>query len=173
MCGIARVCGHLLPELKKEAINILSKQLSHRGPDGRGSYIDDQVGLVHTRLSIIDISECGNQPIYSESKSIVLICNGEIYNYKTLRQELLKKGHIFSSNSDCETIIHLYEECSGDIAQLLRQLTGMLWDSKKQQIYIARDRIGIKPLYYSLKNSLLVFSSEVKPIVTTGLVNKK
>jgi asparagine synthase (glutamine-hydrolysing) len=177
MCGIAGIYGSFQPEKKQQALDVLSRQLVHRGPDGCGDYIDDKVGLVHTRLSIIDLSKNGNQPLFNEDKSIVLICNGEIYNYQEIRTDLLSKGHSFCSNSDSEVILHLYEEHNGDLPKLLARLTGMfafaLWDIRRQKLFIARDRIGIKPMYYSFSDGNLVFASEVKPIAATSLVDAR
>ncbi|MCW3121327.1 MAG: asparagine synthase [Flavipsychrobacter sp.] len=175
MCGIAGLYGEFAPDATKKAITALNCSLAHRGPDGNGVFQADGIALVHTRLSIIDLSENGNQPLYNEDRSLVLICNGELYNYKELTADLINKGHRFSSNSDCEVILHLYEDLSGDLPKLLNMLTGMfafaLWDIKRQQLFIARDRIGIKPFYYSYDNGKLVFASEVKPVAETGLVD--
>ena len=175
MCGIAGVYGSMGTGEKTASLNILSTCLAHRGPDGNGRYVDGQVGLQHTRLSIIDLSANGNQPLYNEDRSLVLVCNGEIYNYLDIRKELIDKGHTFSSHSDSEVILHLYEENINAPHKLLDRLTGMfafaLWDTKKKKLFIARDRVGIKPLYYSYENNTLVFSSEVKPIAQTKLVN--
>lgn len=174
MCGIAGVYGRFPTEQKRAALMRLSGQLSHRGPDGSRLYEDIDIGLVHTRLSIIDLSEAGNQPLYNEDSTLVLICNGELYNYQGLRKELQEKGHEFSSHSDCEVILHLYEEYKGDPEKVLARITGMfafaLWDTKKEILFIARDRLGIKPLYYSRKGDTFIFSSEVRPIVNCGLV---
>ncbi len=173
MCGIAGVIGRFAPESRHKFLDSLSSGLAHRGPDGCRSYEDDHAGLVHTRLSIIDLSARGNQPFYNEDKSVVLICNGEIYNYKQLRTELEAKGHRFNSDSDSEVIVHLYEDHRNQPEQLLLRLTGMfafaIWDVKAKKLLLARDRIGIKPLYYLSANGHLVFSSEVQPIANTGI----
>jgi asparagine synthase (glutamine-hydrolysing) len=173
MCGIAGIYGALPPEKREYALNKLSSGLAHRGPDGHKHFQDGNIGLVHTRLSIIDLSERGDQPLYNEDRSLVLVCNGEIYNYRSIRNMLLEKGHVFSSDSDCEVILHLYEEYNGDLSRLLNSLTGMfafaLWDISKKELFIARDRIGIKPLYYYQSDETLIFSSEVRPIAETRL----
>ncbi len=175
MCGIAGLYGQPNTAAKQTAIAAINRSLAHRGPDGNGLFEEDKVTLIHTRLSIIDLSADGDQPLYNEDRSLVLICNGEIYNYKKLREDLISRGHRFASESDCEVILHLYEECSNDPAKLLSQLTGMfafaLWDTGKQQLLVARDRIGIKPLYYNYNNGQLIFSSEVKPVAETGLID--
>jgi len=169
MCGIAGVYGDFSTEAKSKILDGFLSDLTHRGPDGSGTYANDEIGLIHTRLSIIDLSANGAQPLYSEDKSLVLICNGEIYNYQDIRNELLGKGHIFSSASDSEVIIHLYEEYAGDLQKTLDRLIGMfafaLWDNNTKKLVIARDRIGIKPLYYRHDGDKLFFASEVKPLI--------
>jgi asparagine synthase (glutamine-hydrolysing) len=175
MCGIAGIYGSLSRGERQSAEEILSGNLAHRGPDGHGLYEHDLVSLVHRRLSIIDLSEKGSQPLYNEDRSLALVCNGEIYNYLQVRAELIAKGHTFYSNSDSEVILHLYEEHHNDLKQLLSRLTGMfafaLWDEKRKKLFVARDRVGIKPLYYSWDNGSLIFASEVKPIASCGLVS--
>lgn len=174
MCGIAGIYGKYLPELEQKITDSFFRSLAHRGPDGRGKFQNESISLIHTRLSIIDLSEHGNQPLFNEDKTLVLICNGEIYNYKELRQELLNKNHKLSSDSDCETILHLYEEYPDDPEKLISRLTGMfafaLWDTKRKRLLIARDRLGIKPLYYTQFNNSLVFASEVKPIAASQIM---
>lgn len=177
MCGIGGfIHSGNLSQSQSQGMK-LQASLSHRGPDGNGIYNDSRVTLVHTRLSIIDLSESGNQPLYNEDKSIVLICNGEIYNYKEIREELLKNGHQFSSSSDSEVIIHLYEETNFNISKTLSRLVGMfafaIWDVKFNKLIVARDRVGIKPLYFKFRNEELSFCSEVKPLVTSGLASNK
>jgi asparagine synthase (glutamine-hydrolysing) len=127
-------------------------------------------------LSIIDLSPEGNQPLYNEDKSLVLVCNGEIYNYEVLRRLLTEKGHQFSSHSDSEVILHLYEEYRDQPEEVVNALNGMfafaLWDVNKKRLFIARDRVGIKPLYFSVSSNHLIFSSEVSSIVATGIVDE-
>jgi asparagine synthase (glutamine-hydrolysing) len=172
MCGIGGIYRRQDKIVRRQAAQKMSDCIAHRGPDGRGIYEDDDITLVHTRLSIIDLSENGNQPLYNEDKSLVLVCNGEIYNYQSLTQSLLEKGHRFSSHSDCEVILHLYEEYEGKIEKVLSRLTGMfafaLWDLKSKKLSVARDRVGIKPLYYSTANSGFVFSSEISGVLNAG-----
>ncbi len=149
--------------------------LDHRGPDGHSTYLDDSVGLVHNRLSIIDLSENGTQPLFNEDGTLILICNGEIYNFLEIRKRLVGLGHQFSSHSDCEVILHLYEEKKGDIESTLNSLVGMfafaLYDKSVNKLILARDRMGIKPLYYSASNSFFSFASEVNPLVKSDLVS--
>ncbi len=174
MCGIGGFIHNGDKSLGESQGRKLKTSIAHRGPDGDGMYSDAQVVLVHSRLSIIDLSESGNQPLYNEDRNLVLICNGEIYNYFEIREELIKKGHKFSSSSDSEVIVHLFEEYNFNIKKTLSRLTGMfafaIWDVKLKKLIVARDRIGIKPLYYSLNKGLLSFCSEVKPLVNAGLV---
>ncbi len=174
MCGIAGFYGYRDDKLIKK----FSEQLSHRGPDGEGYYINDNVTLLNRRLAIID-RKGGDQPIYNEEKSIVVTYNGEIYNFQDLRDKLKKAGHRFSTKSDTEVIVHGYEEW-GDIC--FDRFNGMfavaLYDIKNEKLILARDHFGIKPLYYSLISTdavtkRLLFSSEIKPLVYSGLIDKK
>ena len=161
MCGI---CGYV----GVNASGLLEKMteaLVHRGPDSAGYYRDRDVGLGHRRLSIIDVAG-GQQPIENETGSIVLICNGEIYNYRELRAQLLSRGHRFRTKSDSEVILHLYED---DGAECLRRLNGMfafaIYDKDRRRLFLARDRLGIKPLYYAALGKSFLFASEFKSIL--------
>jgi asparagine synthase (glutamine-hydrolysing) len=142
----------------------MTNALQHRGPDEMGIYKDNQIGLGHTRLSIIDLSK-GRQPIHNEDRSIWIVYNGEVFNYLELREELLKKGHKFITNTDTEVLVHLYEEKG---AEFLNELNGQfafaIWDSKKKQLMLARDRMGIRPLFYTVVDGSFIFASEVKAI---------
>ena len=166
MCGI---CGKLVfdPEQKvsAELVDRMMSVISHRGPDGQGKYLSGPVGLGHARLAIIDLST-GDQPMTNEDGTIWLVYNGEIYNFQELRDRLIKKGHIFRSTCDTEVIIHLYEEYGVECASHLRGMFAFaLWDSRKQALYLARDRVGIKPLYYTNAGKAFVFGSEIKSIL--------
>ncbi len=145
----------------------------HRGPDGDGYYVDDTVSLGMRRLSIIDI-EHGQQPFYNLDRTVVVICNGEIYNYIELREELVKKGHIFKTHSDVEVLPYLYDEYGIDF---INKLNGMysiaLYDKKEEKVFLIRDRLGIKPLYYAVVDNNLIFSSELKSIFVTDRVSKE
>jgi asparagine synthase (glutamine-hydrolysing) len=166
MCGI---CGKLQFEadtkVDLELLERMMGQIFHRGPDGRGNYRSGPVGLAHTRLAIIDLNT-GAQPICNEDSTVWIVFNGEIYNYPQLRQELLERGHQFRSASDTEVIIHLYEEYG---VESLNRLQGMftfaIWDEKDQSLFLARDRVGIKPLYYVDTGRALVFGSEIKTLL--------
>ncbi|MFH1820682.1 MAG: asparagine synthase (glutamine-hydrolyzing) [Candidatus Nealsonbacteria bacterium] len=142
-------------------------QTKHRGPDDQGFYVDENVSLGHARLSIIDLSENARQPIWNEDNSLAIVFNGEIYNFKELREELQKRGHKFRSFSDTEVILHLYEEKK---EQCLKELNGIfafaIYDKNKKELFLARDRIGVKPLYYYFDNKKFIFSSEIKGILT-------
>jgi len=172
MCGIAGFYGFKNDSLIKK----ISQQLFHRGPDGEGYYIDEKVTLLNRRLAIIDRAG-GDQPIYNEDKSIVVVYNGEIYNYRELRQELEANGHIFYTHSDTEVIAHGYEEWGDDCFDKFNGMFAIaLYDKKDEQLILARDHFGIKPLYYALLNNLkssVIFSSEIKPIIDSGLIEKK
>ncbi len=145
----------------------MNERLTHRGPDGEGLYEDDRISMAMRRLSIIDITG-GGQPLYNEDRSIVLICNGEIYNFIELREELISCGHRFSSKSDCETIIHAYEQYGKAFIHRIRGMFAFcLYDTRTKTVIIARDRLGEKPLYYKLTDTVLAFSSEMKSLIET------
>lgn len=138
-------------------------KIRHRGPDSEGRYIDECIAMGFRRLSIIDITDSGNQPIFNEDKSKVLFFNGEIYNYREIRKELEEKGHKFTTHTDSETLIHGYEEFG---EKLLDRLRGMfafvIWDKEKKELFGARDFFGIKPFYYATMNGTFMFGSEIK-----------
>lgn len=166
MCGINAIFDpqHQVPE-KGAAIAGMNDEMHYRGPDDEGSYVDQTVALGMRRLSIIDLAG-GHQPLYNEDRSLVIVFNGEIYNYVELMADLKQRGHQFRTNSDTEVILHLYEE-KGEAC--LDDLRGMfafaLWDSRRQRLFAARDRVGIKPLYMAQVNGALWLSSELKTIV--------
>jgi asparagine synthase (glutamine-hydrolysing) len=168
MCGIVGI-WNFKEKIDVEEFLMLRDLLSHRGPDGAGIYVNgsEDIALGHRRLSLIDLSSTGTQPMYNEDKTIWLTANGEIYNYKELRKELLSYGHVFSSTSDSEILIHGYEEWGREV---LKKLKGMfafcIYDQKKKLFFLARDRFGIKPCYYYHKNNVFLFASELKSIVS-------
>jgi asparagine synthase (glutamine-hydrolysing) len=174
MCGI---CGKI--NLNNEPIDeaLLRKMtscLSHRGPDDEGLYIKGNVSLGHRRLSIIDLSQFAHQPMSNEDGTIWIVYNGEIYNFLELRDVLIKKGHTFRSRSDTETIIHLYEEYGPECLVYLKGMFAFaLWDVKKQLLFLARDRIGKKPLYYWHSPNTFVFVSEIKSILQDDNFQRK
>lgn len=152
----------------------MTDAIAHRGPDQHGHYLDDSISLGHRRLSIIDLTEDGRQPMSNEDGSIQIVFNGEIYNHQELRPELERLGHRFKSRSDTEVIIHAYEEYGREAVQKLRGMFAFaIWDAKRQLLWIARDRIGIKPLYYHLSGSRIVFASEIKAILQDPSVPRR
>lgn len=165
MCGIAGICH--IDGSNGISLNVIKKMigvLGHRGPDETGLYLDDQVGLGHARLSIVDLTS-GVQPIHNEDKTLWIIYNGEVFNYPELAETLLRKGHRFYTTSDTEVILHLYEEEGPEcLARLNGQWALAIWDARKKELFLARDRIGIRPLYYAIFNNTLYFGSEIKAI---------
>ena len=170
MCGLFGIINRDgSPVDRGEALRMLDI-LEHRGPDGRGYFHEGNVFLGHARLSIIDV-EGGSQPIYNEDRSVVVIANGEIYNHREIRSELEAKGHRFTTRSDTEVLVHLYEEeGTGFLGRLNGMFAFAIHDTRDGSVFLARDRIGIKPLYYYADRSRFVFSSEMKTIVSSGLV---
>jgi asparagine synthase (glutamine-hydrolysing) len=165
MCGVCGVVDlNNSPPLRDEELNAMCRTIEHRGPDGTRTMIRGAVALGHTRLSVID-TETGWQPISNEDDSIFVILNGEIYNFRSLREELSEKGHKFRTNSDTEVIVHLYEE---DGIEFVKRLDGMfalaIWDEPNRRLVLARDRIGKKPLYYSENAGRIAFASETKAL---------
>jgi asparagine synthase (glutamine-hydrolysing) len=169
MCGICGIVSRS-PAVDEAPVRRMQKALHHRGPDGGGEFFDGHIGLAMRRLSIIDLMG-GWQPLYNEDRSIVLIANGEVYNFVELRQELEARGHRFGSGSDCETILHLYEDHGDDCVTRLRGMFAFaLWDVKKQRLLLCRDRMGEKPLYLYEAPWGLAFSSEMRSLLSSGLV---
>lgn len=169
MCGI---CGFTWRD--ENLIRSMAETLTHRGPDQDGFYCSEQISLGHRRLSIIDLSENGRQPMFNEDGSVVVVFNGEIYNFVELRQELEQKGHVFSSRSDTEVIIHGYEEWGLESIDRLRGMFGYaLYDLKRKRLLLVRDRIGIKPIYYHHQNGRLRFASEIKALLEDPQVERK
>ena len=165
MCGIAGVFDRSGRPVPGELVERMSSVLAHRGPDGSGSYVCGEIGLGHRRLSIIDLGG-GQQPITNEDGTLHLIFNGEIYNYIELREELVKQGHIFKTKSDTEVIIHGYEEWGLDCVNRFNGIFAFaLWDGKLKRLFLARDHLGVKPLYYALPGNSFLFASEIKSIL--------
>src|SRR6266704_6162417 len=169
MCGIAG-----LLELKRNAqansaiLRQMCDVMAHRGPDDEGIYTQDRIGIGMRRLSIVDLAT-GHQPMSNEDGSLWIVFNGEIYNHQSLREPLIARGHSYRTHSDTETIIQLYEEYGKDCVQHLRGMFAFaIWDRNRKTLFIARDRLGIKPLYYQLTPERLLFGSEVKVILANG-----
>ncbi len=164
MCGICGFTGEKNDSYKDVLTNMMNK-IIHRGPDSEGQYIDDGIYLGFRRLSIIDLDN-GSQPMSNQAKDVTVVFNGEIYNYKELRKELMEKGYEFQNNSDTETLIHGYEEYGTELVKHLRGMFAfVIWDKKKKLAFGARDHFGIKPFYYGLIDNNLVFGSEIKSIL--------
>lgn len=169
MCGI---CGFNWND--EELVSRMSGTIAHRGPDQEGVFCDSHCSLGHRRLSIIDLSDQGRQPMFNEDNSLCLVFNGEIYNYLELRDKLIGKGHVFKGKSDSEVILHSYEEFG---VECLQQFRGMfafaIYDLARKKLFIARDRIGIKPLYYYHKAGKFIFASEIKAILEAKEVDRQ
>ena len=164
MCGIAGKVSPGAP-VERELLERMCSVIEHRGPDSRGIYLNGDVGLGIQRLRIIDL-KTGDQPIFNEDGSVVVVLNGEIYNYVELREELERRGHRFSTHGDTEVIVHLYEDHGAGCVDWLRGMFAFaLWDDKQRQLLIARDRLGKKPLFYSVQGPNLWFGSEAKSII--------
>ncbi len=167
MCGICGIhTANTSPEELRSQVTTMSNVIEHRGPDGEGVFVADSIALGHRRLSIIDLGG-GDQPIFNEDQSICIVFNGEIYNYRELREDLIRRGHQFRTSSDTEVIVHLYEEHGIDC---VKKLNGMfafaIWDANKDRLFISRDRLGEKPLYYAYNNQTLIFGSELKALLS-------
>jgi len=162
MCGIAGIIS--LTEKKMitpDQIARMVNAIQHRGPDGIGVYVDDQAGLGHARLSIIDLAG-GAQPIHNEDKTLWIVYNGEVFNYPELREDLIKRGHRFTTATDTEVVLHLYEEKGAACLQDLNgQFAMAIWDSRTRELFLARDRVGILPLHYTVNNGRFLFGSEI------------
>ena len=170
MCGIVAIHSEKVP-VSCEALRAATTALEHRGPDGKKYWISpaERVGLGHTRLSVIDL-ETGAQPITNEDESIVLVANGEFYGFEKIRTELEQRGHSFKTKSDSEIVIHLYEELGEACLDRLRgEFAFVLWDERRQKLFAARDRFGIKPLYHAEINGTLVVASEAKALFAAGI----
>lgn len=169
MCGIAGIFDFRgIGQIDESCLQAMIRIVNHRGPDGTGIKIFDRVGFAHARLSIIDL-QTGDQPIHNEDQTIWTIFNGEIFNYIELRDDLEKRGHVFSTHSDTEVIVHLYEEYGDNFVKHLNgQFAIALYDIRHQRLLLIRDRIGIAPLFYAESGSRLYFASEVKSLLATN-----
>lgn len=165
MCGIAGLVCRRPDLLDRAVLESMTRALRHRGPDAEGFLIDGRVGLGHRRLSIIDTSDAANQPLYNEDGSVAVILNGEIYNFRELRAELEASGHRFRTRSDSEVIVHAWEEFGSECPKhLLGMFAFAVYDSRRRKLFIVRDRLGKKPLYYSRTSSGFAFASEIKAL---------
>ena len=175
MCGISgKLYFDPARSVEREVLERMNAVLAHRGPDDAGIYCDGPIGLAHRRLSIIDLSPAGHQPMSNEDDTIWIVFNGEIYNFQSLRPDLLHRGHRFRSNTDTEVILHLYEEHGTDCLRFLRGMFAFaLWDGPRRQLFLARDRLGKKPLSYQQDAQGLRFASEVKAILQDSEVTAR
>ncbi len=171
MCGFCGFTGHIAtPE---EILEKMKNKIIHRGPDSGGSHIDDGIAMGFRRLSFVDL-EGGHQPIYNETRDMVITFNGEIYNHQEIREELEAKGHVMSSHADTEVILHGYEEWGEDILQRLRGMFAfVIWDKKTETLFGARDFFGIKPFYYTVADGAFIYGSEIKSILEHPAVKKE
>jgi asparagine synthase (glutamine-hydrolysing) len=176
MCGIAGMCG---PETtmraaeSREVVARMCRVIEHRGPDDEGFYVEGGVALGMRRLSIIDLVT-GHQPITNEDGSLWIVFNGEVYNFREIREGLLARGHVFQSNTDTEVIVHLYEEEGEACVERLRGMFAFaIWDKRDRTLFLARDRVGVKPLHYSLVGGTLVFASEIKSLLQHAAIERE
>lgn len=171
MCGFCGFTGKV--ENKEQVIENMMEKIIYRGPDSKGTHVDDYIALGFRRLSIIDLAD-GTQPIYNEDETKVIVFNGEVYNYREIREDLVKKGHIFRTKTDTEVILHGYEEYGPEVLNKFRGMFAIaIWDLVSKELFIARDFFGIKPMYYTQVGNDLVFGSEIKCILTHPNVKKE
>ena len=168
MCGICGAIDRRGRNIEATQLQMMTSQMTHRGPDDVGLFLNGPVGMGHRRLSIIDL-ETGHQPMFNEDESVAVVFNGEIYNFAEIKENLENRGHIFGSHSDTEVIVHAYEESRLDCLNLFRGMFAFaVYDSKRKELFLARDRLGIKPLYYYQSSEAFIFASEIKAILKSG-----
>src|ERR1700683_5396591 len=173
MCGIAGIVSLWGKPVLEQELREMCMAVVHRGPDDDGFYREQEVGLCMRRLSIIDVA-AGREPVSNEDGSVWAVFNGEIYNFQELRRDLQARGHAFSTRSDSEVIVHLYEEYGTRCVEHMRGMFGFaLWDRRSKQLLLARDRLGIKPLYYAEIGGRIAFGSELKSILQLPEVERK
>lgn len=174
MCGIVGICNRNGEPIPANLLKRMTDVIAHRGPDSEGHYVDEHTGLGHRRLAIIDLSPHGHQPMANETGDVLIVFNGEIYNFQRLRTELESRGHQFHSQTDTEVIIHAYEEWG---EECVRRFNGMfafaIWDKPNRRLFLARDRYGIKPLYWHFAGETLIFASEIKAILEHPRVKRE
>lgn len=171
MCGICGFTGQIID--RDQTIQNMTEVITHRGPDDSGFYKDDFISMGFRRLSIIDLG-AGHQPIFNEDKTLVINFNGEIYNYKEIRKELLQLGHTFTTQSDTEVILHGFEQWGEKILDRLRGMFGFaIYNTKDHSVFIARDFFGIKPMHYTQVGQSFLYASEIKSILQFPGFEKK
>jgi len=174
MCGIVGIFNLNGEPVSPVQLRQMTDAISHRGPDGEGFYLDSFVGLGHRRLAIIDLSPAGHQPMMTEDKQYALTYNGEIYNFRELKTELEKRGHRFRSRTDSEVVLYAYVEWGPACVERFNGMFALaIWDKTKQELFLARDRYGVKPLYYSFQGSTFFFGSEQKAILTSPKIKRE
>jgi asparagine synthase (glutamine-hydrolysing) len=172
MCGICGIVGERSQPTWPAALERMNHVIRHRGPDDEGRHLEPGVALGHRRLAIIDLSSAGHQPMTNEDGTLWLTYNGEIYNHREVRHELVAKGHQYRSETDSETIIHAFEEWGEAAVDRFRGMFAFgLWDRGAQRFWLVRDRLGVKPVYYAVAGGTLIFASEIKAILESGLVS--
>jgi asparagine synthase (glutamine-hydrolysing) len=170
MCGIAGIFDLAGRPVADSQVRAMNEAIRHRGPDDGGQYLEQGLGLANRRLAIIDLSPAGHQPMANEDGSLLLVYNGELYNFTELVPLLQSRGHTFHSKTDTEVILHAYEEWGPDCLQRMNGMFSFaLWDQRRRQLFLARDRFGIKPLYYALHDGRFVFASEIKSLLHAGI----
>ena len=174
MCGICGIFEYeRRSDLPPEMVHKMNQTMTHRGPDDGGVFVGPGIGLGHRRLSIIDLAG-GHQPMSNEDGTIWVLLNGEIYNYPELRAELLQRGHVFTTKSDTEAIVHAYEDfAEGCFAKLRGMFSVALWDSRQRKLVLARDRVGKKPLFYATDRDRIFFGSELKALLASDLLSRE
>jgi asparagine synthase (glutamine-hydrolysing) len=174
MCGIAGVFNINREPVASSLLQAMTDAIAHRGPDGEGQYIDGPIGLGHRRLAILDLSPAGLQPMSNETGDVIVTFNGEIYNFQKLRVELEGLGHHFHSRTDTEVIVHGYEEWGNKCVERFNGMFAFaVWDARNHRLFLARDRLGIKPLYWYWRGGTLVFASEIKAILLHPSVGRE
>ncbi|MCI5221828.1 MAG: asparagine synthetase B, partial [Candidatus Electrothrix sp. AR4] len=172
ICGFVRFQEPPPPEAERQRLEHMVQTLYHRGPDESGMAVHDTVAMGMRRLSIIDLGG-GTQPIYNEDRTVWTVFNGEIYNFQELKHDLQQHGHIFTTNSDTEVIVHGYEQYGIDFPKHLNGMFAIaLHDRKNQRVILARDHLGIKPLYYCCTDRQLIFGSEIKAMLASDMVDR-
>ena len=170
MCGI---CGYIETRIEDSVLRLMVESLNHRGPDGEGQWTNQVAALGHNRLAIIDLTDAASQPMSTSDGRYVVVFNGEIYNYRELRSELQQAGETFQSASDTEVLLLGYRTWGRQVLDKLRGMFAFaVWDDYRKQLFLARDRIGIKPLFYAPLKKGMVFGSEIKAILEHPCVGK-
>ena len=174
MCGIIALANKDKKSIDNNLFIKLSSYIDHRGPDGQGFWSKNNISIGHKRLKIIDLTENGAQPMFSNDKRYVLSFNGEIYNFKKLKKIIVKKGYVFKSETDSEVVVNSFQEWGLDSLKMFNGMFAfIIWDQLKNEFIVSRDRYGIKPLYYFKNEKIIMFSSEIKPIINHPYFEKK